>query len=185
LIVENEAFKIMEYVYAPWRGGYVRKKSGPSLNEADPNDCVFCQKLKDTDDVSSFILRRFKHHAIFLNLYPYVAGHIMIIPNQHVANLADLSPESRRELMELTSACVSLMQQELHAGGVNLGMNLGRTAGAGIPGHLHMHVLPRWHGDTNFLPIIAQTKPISMDLKLVYQDFKPLFDAIVLAVCPE
>lgn len=170
----------MNYLYAPWRDKYVNKKAdkkniGDSTIE---KPCVFCTKLSENNDTQNFILKRFKHNAIILNLYPYNAGHLMVIPLEHKKRPLDLSPEARAEFMELTSKGIEILEQDLGANGINVGLNLGKAAGAGVPMHLHMHVIPRWEGDTNFMPIIAQTKPISLDLNLVYQDLKPLFDKI-------
>lgn len=166
----------MNYLYAPWRGSYVTKKA--NKQETTDHGCVFCAKLAESNDAQNFILKRFTHNAIILNLFPYNAGHLMIIPLTHLTRPANLSLAARNELMELTSQSIALLETDLGAEGVNVGMNLGKPAGAGIPAHLHMHVVPRWNGDTNFMPIIAQTKPISLDLNLVYSDLKPLFDKI-------
>lgn len=167
----------MNYLYAPWRGKYINKKAGEqSITTEKP--CVFCIKLSEQQDEQNFILRRFKHNAIILNLYPYNAGHLMVIPLEHKKRLLELAPEVRQEFMELTAQSIAILEHDLGADGINAGLNLGKAAGAGIPSHLHMHVIPRWAGDTNFMPVIAETKPISLDLNLVYQDLKPLFDKI-------
>jgi ATP adenylyltransferase len=177
----------MNYLYAPWRGKYINKKSGEkkitpdeqSNHDINPEkSCVFCIKLSENQDAQNFILRRFKYNAIILNLYPYNAGHLMIIPLEHKKRLLELNQEARQEFIDLTAQSIAILEQELKAEGINAGLNLGKAAGAGIPSHLHMHVIPRWPGDTNFMPIIAQTKPISLDLNLVYQDLKPLFEKI-------
>jgi len=169
----------MNHLYAPWRGKYITKKA--IKNTFDTNiekPCVFCAKLSENQDEQNFILKRFKHHAVILNLYPYNAGHLMVIPLEHKKRLLELSSEARQEFVELTSQSIAILEEDLGADGINAGLNLGAAAGAGIPSHLHMHVIPRWAGDTNFMPIIAETKPISLDLNLVYQDLKPLFDKI-------
>lgn len=175
----------MNYLYAPWRGKYITKKAGKKPAEITNDSsasaekpCVFCAKLSETNDTQNLILRRFEHHAIILNLYPYNAGHLMVIPLEHKKRLLELSLEARQEFIELTAQSVKILEEDLGADGINAGLNLGKAAGAGIPSHLHMHVIPRWAGDTNFMPVIAQTKPISLDLNLVYQDLKPLFDQI-------
>ena len=110
-----------------------------------------------------------------MNFYPYNAGHLMVLPLGHVGTLADLGADARAELMELTSLGVEVLQKELAPTGFNTGMNLGKAAGAGIPSHLHMHIVPRFAGDTNFMPIIAQTKPISFDLPTLYARLKKHF----------
>jgi len=166
----------MKYLYAPWRSSYITKKTKPEAINKD--SCVFCLKLAENNDEQNFILKRFKHNAIILNLFPYNAGHLMIVPLEHKKRPLDLNHEARIEFMELTSQAINILEKDLRAEGLNVGLNLGSAAGAGIPTHLHMHVIPRWTGDTNFMPIIAETKPISLDLNIVYQDLKPLFDKI-------
>ena len=165
----------MEYLYAPWRGSYINKKT--SGNKKD-DSCVFCTKLAENNDAQNFILRRFKHNAVILNLFPYNAGHLMVIPLEHKKRPVELRIDARQEFMELTSQSIAILEDDLNCDGINAGLNLGAAAGAGIPTHLHMHIIPRWAGDTNFMPIIAQTKPISLNLNLVYEDLKPLFEKI-------
>lgn len=168
----------MNYLYAPWRGKYITKKAGNNGDTSVEKPCVFCVKLSESQDEQNFILRRFKYNAIILNLYPYNAGHLMVIPLEHKKRLSEINLAARQEFIELTSQSIAILEEDLGADGINAGLNLGKSAGAGIPSHLHMHVIPRWAGDTNFMPIIAETKPISLDLNLVYQDLKPLFEKI-------
>lgn len=171
----------MKHLYAPWRENYITKKATQNTEGAGTeNTCVFCVKLSENNDTQNFILKRFKYNAIILNLYPYNAGHLMVIPLEHKKRPAELSSEALQEFMELTSKSIEILENELHAEGINVGLNLGKAAGAGVPGHLHMHVIPRWNGDTNFMPIIAETKPISLDLNIVYHDLKLLFDNIYI-----
>ena len=172
----------MNYLYAPWRSHYINKKASSSKPKGDSQEpCVFCTKLAENNDAQNFILKRFKHNAIILNLFPYNAGHLMVIPLEHKKRPVELKTEALQEFMELTSQSIAILEEDLQAEGVNVGLNLGKAAGAGVPGHLHMHVIPRWPGDTNFMPIIAQTKPISQDLNLVYQDLKQLVEKIILS----
>jgi ATP adenylyltransferase len=168
----------MKNLYAPWRGNYVVKKARIKSDDIQKDECVFCKNFADSDDAKNYVLKRFKHNAIVMNLYPYNTGHLMVIPFAHQASPSLISKEARDELMELTTQSAKILEKELGAEGINLGMNLGRPAGAGIPTHIHMHVLPRWIGDTNFMPLLADTKPISLDLNMVYKDLKPLFDKI-------
>lgn len=171
----------MKQLYAPWRESYsaslAQDKSGSALTA---DECVFCSNFKDNTDTEHLIFRRFPHMIVMLNLFPYNAGHILILPIAHIANLEELSPQARYELMELTSHATTIMKEVLKCDGVNIGLNLGKAAGAGIPSHLHMHVLPRFAGDTNFLPVLADTKQISFDLPKMHQKLKPSFDNIVL-----
>ena len=163
----------MKHLYAPWRQKYSKENKESIKKEG----CPFCEKFKlsDSEDAKSYILKRFKHNAVILNLYPYNAGHLMVIPYEHKAQLHELSNDTLNELMQLTSKSSEILQQELGAEGINIGLNLGRNAGGGIPQHLHMHVLPRWQGDTNFLAVLADTKPISFDLNEIYKDLLPYF----------
>ena len=156
----------MKHLYAPWRSTYVKEKS---------NGCPFC--LKDnTDDSEHFILKRLEHTIIMLNLYPYNPGHILVVPIEHADTLDKLTKETRAELMEAITQSATILKTALGADGVNIGFNLGgKAAGGTIPEHLHGHVLPRWHGDTNFLPLLAQTKQLSADLLEVYKKLKQVF----------
>lgn len=168
----------MDRLYAPWRSSYAADTDSGKQDNATAQQCVFCKHLTENTDEQHFIFRRFQYNFVMLNLFPYNAGHVMVLPLEHKASLQDLSVEARAELMELTTQCVSIVNQVLNAQGVNIGMNLGKAAGAGIPSHLHMHVLPRWVGDTNFLPTIGQTKQISFDLREIYKKLKPAIDAL-------
>ncbi|MDR3551128.1 MAG: HIT domain-containing protein [Candidatus Babeliales bacterium] len=170
----------MKQLYAPWRESYsaslAQNKSGSALTA---DECVFCSSFNDNTDEQHLIFRRFSHMIVMLNLFPYNAGHILILPIAHIANLDELSPQARCELIELTTHATTIVKEVLGCHGVNVGLNLGKAAGAGIPNHLHMHVLPRFAGDTNFLPVLADTKQISFDLPKMYQKLKPSFDNIV------
>lgn len=168
----------MDRLYAPWRDSYVADVHDGKTSNASKEDCVFCKQLRANDDASYRILRRFEHHFIIMNAYPYNSGHLLVLPNEHQANLEDLSLESRAELMELVTHSTRIVKEVLKCNGVNIGLNLGKAAGAGIPAHLHMHVLPRWAGDTNFLPLIGNTKQIGRDLDQVYQELMPAFQAL-------
>ncbi|HEU4480877.1 MAG TPA: HIT domain-containing protein, partial [Actinomycetota bacterium] len=129
-----------------------------STSGGDDGGCVFCDHLAEGDDVASHILRRGRSVFAILNAFPYNTGHLMIAPNRHVADLGDLEEEERYELIELTYRSTDIVRAAMGAQGFNVGMNLGAVAGAGIPGHLHMHVVPRWGGDTNFMTTVGETK---------------------------
>lgn len=163
----------MDHLYAPWRKKYVQKIQG-DMN-TDNKVCVFCDQLSKKDDETYFVLGRYTHHAILMNLYPYNAGHLLIIPFAHVQSLEELSDDSRTELISLANESICILKKVLNAQGINIGLNLGKAAGAGIPEHLHLHVLPRWVGDTNFLPLLADTKQISVDLHEMYKRLQPAF----------
>lgn len=163
----------MEKLYAPWRQNYVqdvnkkRKKAG----------CVFCDHIKSTDDdEKNFVIKRYQHSIVMLNLYPYNAGHILVLPKKHCKELSELSVTEQAALMHTLTTSIALLKKTLKPDGFNVGISLGKAAGAGIPGHLHIHILPRWEGDTNFLPLLAETKQISVDLVKLYQQLKRAFD---------
>lgn len=168
----------MDILYAPWRDTYVTK-SKEDNGASSEDSCVFCSKIiTENPGAQEFILKKTKHAFVILNLYPYNGGHLLILPIEHVANLEDLSKDVRVELMELMSASIVILKNVLQAHGVNAGMNLGRASGAGIPSHLHLHLVPRWVGDTSFITVIGNTKNVSVDLEKIYQNLKPAFDAL-------
>jgi len=146
----------MKSLLAPWRYSYL-------VHEKPSVGCIFCHALEHADDADSLIVYRGLHTFVILNLYPYTNGHLMIVPNDHTPSPSGSSVEQRAELFELATACEVALRRTYKADGVNMGMNLGRAAGAGIEQHYHMHVLPRWDGDTNFLAVTAETRIIPED----------------------
>jgi ATP adenylyltransferase len=149
------------------------------VSVADTDDvCIFCAHLDADDDSTARILYRGPNAFVLLNAFPYNTGHLMIAPLQHVGELHELSADQRAQLMELTSASVDIVRTEMSAHGFNVGMNLGRVAGAGIPGHLHVHVVPRWGGDTNFMPVVGETKVLPEMLAETYAKLRPAFDRL-------
>lgn len=165
----------MKNLYAPWRTEYATKTDKSKNEDVEQKDCIFCSIANQQNDEENFVLRRFTYNYIMLNLFPYNAGHLMIVPFEHVDSLEVMDKSARSELMELASVSTRIMKETLQAQGINLGLNIGKIAGAGIPSHLHMHVLPRWLGDTNFLPTLAETKQISVDLYKIYGQLRPAF----------
>jgi ATP adenylyltransferase len=147
----------MERLWAPWRVAYI--------DAAAPGGCIFCDKPAEAHDDRHWILHRGETAFILLNAFPYNNGHLMIAPFRHTADLGLLRPEEGAELFALTQLCVTLLRSAYHPDGFNIGMNLGKVAGAGVADHLHMHVVPRWNGDTNFMPVLADTRvlPDSLD----------------------
>lgn len=142
----------MERLWAPWRMQYLRGEG--------VKGCIFCDKPAADDDRANYLLYRGEHAYILLNIYPYSNGHLMVAPYAHVAQLADLDPEVRVEIMELTTLCTELLARTNNPAGFNLGANVGKAAGAGFESHFHMHVVPRWLGDTNFMPVVGHTRII-------------------------
>ena len=145
---------------------------------SDDDECIFCTFLAAGDDEGSHILYRGHSTFVILNAYPYNSGHLMVAPQRHAGELHDLSAAERGELMETTSTAVGIVREALSAHGFNVGMNLGRVAGAGIPGHLHMHVVPRWGGDTNFMPVAGDTKVLPEMIAETDARLRPLFARI-------
>lgn len=151
----------MKFLYAPWRENYI-------VSDHKNSACPFCPADGDNDR-KKYIIKRYEHVYLMLNLYPYNPGHLMVIPFNHVDQISKLTPEAQRELIETTAHASDILQKTLHADGVNIGMNIGGYAAGGtIPEHIHMHVLPRFKGDTNFLPLLADTKQVSRDLDSLY-----------------
>ncbi len=163
----------MKKLYAPWRHEYVTKK------KEKQNNCVFCEQFSQDADVKNLILKRFTSCAITMNYYPYNAGHLMVLPFDHQADLSDLSPQTRTEMMEAVSLSVDIVKKTLACDGFNVGINLGAAAGAGIPAHVHIHILPRWRGDTSFITTIGEVKVVCSDLHAVYDELKEAFAADV------
>ena len=142
-----------------------------------PSDksCVFCDHLSDEDDERANILFRGEHSFVLLNAYPYNTGHLMVAPIQHVGDLEEVQPAARSEMMELVTRSSGVIRTAMGAHGFNIGINMGSAAGAGIPGHLHMHVVPRWNGDTNFMPVVGDTKVLPEMIADTYSKLRPLF----------
>ena len=147
--------------------------SGSSSSEG----CVFCDHLASGDDAQALILHRGEAAFAILNAFPYNTGHLMVAPLRHAGDVGELNEGERAELFELTCRSVEVLRGAMGAEGFNTGMNLGAAGGAGIPGHLHMHVVPRWSGDTNFMPIVGNTKVLPEMLADTYAKLKPAFDA--------
>jgi ATP adenylyltransferase len=155
----------MDHLWSPWRYRYVSTAS-------PKNDCIFCAKLAENRDEENYIVHRAEHNFLLLNLYPYTNGHVMIAPYAHIASLAELDFSARAELMEMTARTEKTLREIYKPGGVNLGMNLGECAGAGVAGHIHMHVLPRWPGDANFMTTIGETRVLPEELSETYRKLK-------------
>lgn len=158
----------MRYLTAPWRANYVRKAPGGKA-------CIFCQALKSGDREAA-VLYRGRRHFIMLNRYPYAPGHLMIAPCRHLADFDKARPEEAAELADLLQMALRVLRASDKPHGFNAGMNLGPSAGAGIAGHYHLHVVPRWTGDSNFMPLIGGTRVFIEDLDATYERLRPLFD---------
>jgi len=160
----------MERLWTPWRRAFF--EGGPDNGSTE---CFLCAKPAANDDRATLILVRAEQTFALLNRYPYNSGHLMVAPYLHTGDLATLDPAIAQEMMRLTQRCVDALQQAYRPDGFNIGMNLGRPAGAGVPDHLHLHVVPRWTGDTNFMPIVGETKVLPESLDQTYDRLEPLF----------
>ncbi len=181
---EIQAQLYVPNLYAPWRASYIKnsieKDDKTPYEKQEKKGCPFCLEMNAHNDEKYLILRRFKHHCVVLNLYPYTKGHLLIVPFEHKAHLKDFSKEARTEMMEIATQSIILLQDILECPGVNAGLNLGRVAGASIPDHLHMQIIPRRNIDCSFIQIIGNMRVSCWDLKEMYKDLKPYFDAITL-----
>lgn len=170
----------MKKLYAPWRHSYVTKQVREKEKKTLKNECVFCEQFTQENDEKYLILKRFEHTAVILNYYPYNAGHIMVLPLEHKAQLEDLDKAVRSELMEATTVSSKIVQDVMKCEGMNIGINIGKAGGGGIPSHLHIHILPRWTGDTNFLATLGKTTLVCSDFYTIYEDLKKPFEKISL-----
>lgn len=158
----------MKHIWSPWRMKFIEKaKKGYR--------CIFCENNK-----RNLVLFKGRCCFVMMNKYPYNNGHLMIVPYEHKAEILDLKPDTQKELINLTGQSVRILKKILKCDGANCGMNLGRVAGAGIAGHIHMHVVPRWQGDSNFMPVIADTKSMPEYLSKTYKKLKPEFDGVTI-----
>jgi len=154
----------VDQLWAPWRQAYVAAAKPPS--EDDP--CFICRGLAAGDDRGQLIAQRTAVSVVLLNRFPYNNGHLLVAPRAHKGQLSELNADELLQTMETLRQMIRLLDRLMHPDGYNIGINLGRVAGAGLPGHLHWHVVPRWQGDTNFMPILADAKVISQALEALY-----------------
>jgi len=157
----------MQQLWAPWRMSYI--------TNAKEEGCIFCNREHEGNDRERLVLHRGKHTIVMLNKYPYNNGHLMVAPKRHVASLEDLKPEEANDLMAAIQRCCVLLKKTLSPQGFNIGANLGKVAGAGIEDHIHLHIVPRWQGDTNFMPILAETRVIPEHLAETYNRLSQVF----------
>ncbi len=163
----------MERLWSPWRSKYIESFS--KKENGKENVCVFCEKLSEQDDEKNLIISRSALSAIIMNIYPYNSGHLMIVPFSHKSSFEDLTEEEGADVMRQSRVAIKLLRLTSHPEGFNFGANLGRVSGAGIYEHVHFHVVPRWNGDTNFMPVLADAKVISEGLEVT---FKKLTEAL-------
>lgn len=160
----------MDKLWAPWRMEYIRKPPDP--------DCIFCTKPQAAADRETLLLYRGGHCFVLMNLYPYNNGHLMIAPYQHSPSTHDLDPEAYREILWLADQSIRILEQTMRAQGFNFGANIGTAAGAGIEEHVHFHLVPRWVGDTNYMPVLGHTKVMVQGLQETWALLRPEFDRL-------
>ncbi|MCH8955657.1 HIT domain-containing protein [candidate division KSB1 bacterium] len=156
-----------EILWAPWRMEYIlgEKESG----------CIFCTRINQDSDKENLILLRGGNNFVIMNKYPYNNGHLMVVPNRHTSEFDSLSDPEKLEMMNLVSKSMNVLKKTVNPDGFNVGMNIGKIAGAGIDDHLHFHIVPRWAADTNFMPVVGHTKIISEDLGETWERLKEVF----------
>jgi ATP adenylyltransferase len=159
----------MNHLWSPWRLAYV-------TGAAKSDGCVFC--AAQTGEQQSLIVFRGRTCFVILNLYPYNNGHLMVVPNRHIATLGAATREELCELMELTQRAEAALTEAYDPHGLNLGINLGKPAGAGVLDHLHLHIVPRWNGDTNFMSVVGQTRVLPEELPETAQKLRPIFERL-------
>lgn len=159
----------METLWSPWRHEYINATGSENSKRA----CLFCSATKDpAEDESNLVVARGHENFVMLNRYPYTGGHLMIAPYAHVGSLTDAARATTDEMMELAKRCESALREVYKPEGFNLGMNLGRVAGAGVADHIHLHLVPRWGGDTNFMSTVADTRVLPEDLAMTYRKLR-------------
>lgn len=163
----------MEHIWAPWRIEYVTRPKH--------DGCVLCAKAEAEDDEAEGVLCRGQHNFVVVNAYPYNAGHLMIVPYEHTGDFLQLDREVVVEMMIMAQACVRALTEELYADGVNIGMNVGEAAGVGIEGHIHLHLVPRWKGDTNFMTACADMRVVPEALHATAMKLRPCISRTIEA----
>jgi ATP adenylyltransferase len=159
----------VDVLWSPWRYDYITGSGSAPTGR----DCVFCDVLSNSaSDEEKFILTRAEFNFVILNIYPYTSGHLMIVPYEHISTLDQAGKQTTDEMMDLTKRAQAAIDEVYHPDGINLGMNLGKAAGAGVEGHFHMHILPRWVGDVNFMTAIGQTRTIPETLTTTFEKLK-------------
>ncbi len=152
----------MKNLWSPWRMSYIKSPKNKDI-------CVFCEAISNDEDGNNYIVHRAENSFVILNRYPYSNGHLMVIPYEHVSDLNQLEKQTRAEMMELLNKSTEILKQLFQPEGFNLGANIGEAAGAGIGDHVHLHIVPRWHGDTNFMTSVGSTRVIPESLEETYR----------------
>ena len=159
----------MDHLWSPWRFHYVS-------SSGQPHDCIFCSLLSEANDRQNLILLRKDHAFLILNRFPYTTGHLMVATNRHIATLEDAAPSELTEMILLARESEALLRKVYRPDGFNVGFNIGKSAGAGIADHLHLHIVPRWEGDANMVSVIGETRVIPEELETTYDKLRPVLD---------
>lgn len=157
----------MKRIWSPWRVQYIHQPA--------PAGCIFCNKPQESKDQENGILFRGRSNFVIMNAFPYNPGHLLVVPYRHIGILEEMTVEERNEHYQIVSQAVGVLRAETKTANFNIGMNLGRVAGAGIADHIHTHIVPRWNGDNNFMPVIGETRVISDSMENIYQRLKDKF----------
>ena len=155
----------MDFLWTPWRYAYIVSSNKSPL-------CPFCQAFQGADDRKTGVVYRGRHCFIIVNAFPYTSGHVMIVSNPHLDELSKLPPETAQEMMALAQRMEGVLREVYQPDGINLGINIGKAAGAGVAGHIHMHVLPRWVADSNFMTVVGETRMLPESLETTYDRLK-------------
>lgn len=158
----------MDFLWTPWRYAYI-------VSSDKAPGCVFCQAFERTDDRNTGVVYRGQHCFVIVNAFPYTSGHVMIVSNQHLDELRKLPPVTAQEMMALAQRLEGILRELYRPDGINVGINIGKAAGAGVAGHIHMHVLPRWVADSNFMTVVAETRMLPESLETTYDRLKAKF----------
>jgi len=161
----------MDYLWTPWRYAYISSAEKTA-------GCVFCEAAKSHDDARTHIVHRGEHCFVILNAFPYTPGHVMIVPYEHLDELRKLPAAAAEEMMALSQRMEDVLRQLYHPDGINLGMNIGKAAGAGIAGHIHMHVLPRWVADANFVSVVGETRVLPETLEETWKRMRTAMEEL-------
>ena len=161
----------MEKLWAPWRSKFISSKK--------VKGCIFCKRLKENKDRKNLILFRGEKSFVIMNRFPYNPGHLMACTNRHTGKLENLTESEMKDLMKTTQLAIKTLKSALKPQGLNLGLNLGKVSGAGVASHLHIHIVPRWNGDTNFMPILARTKVVSIGMDEIFVKLKTSLDKLL------
>jgi ATP adenylyltransferase len=162
----------MEHLWAPWRMGYI-------LNNSKKHEtCFLCESLKRNDDRKNYVLYRGKHSSVIMNLYPYNNGHLLVVPYAHVPDMNALSIDELADLMRCTQVSLNALKQDMNPEGFNVGINIGKVAGAGLPEHMHIQIVPRWTGDTSYLTVFDETRVMPELLEGTFDRLRPYFEKL-------